>query len=136
MRIRSRLISGLAIALSVILSSSNVVLATDGSEMIDLEAEVLVEEEFVNPYVWSSDTFQVIHNVTDDWGTGYQSEITIVNIGDTKIEDWNLTFESADIITDIWNASVHFSRPAVSWGGFWIVCDIENDVIIPRNELT
>lgn len=198
MKYKKKVISGLAVALSVIMFSSNVVYATDGMDIQDAqpdsvietvdnevdvveEADILeetietelseetgviveelsteeyeviaeevlteesseevieesseetqdehaeeIEEEIAeememvetdssveNPYVWTSGDFQITHHVINDWGTGYQCEITITNIGDTAIEDWKLVLETEDTIDNIWNASVESAENGV-----------------------
>jgi hypothetical protein len=44
--------------------------------------------------------------VTDDWGTGFGAQITVVNNGSTAINNWTLSFDWDRSITDIWDASV------------------------------
>lgn len=78
-------------------------------EEVEVETVLLME----NPYVWTSDNFQISHNIVKDWGTGYQCEITITNIGDNKIEDWKLVLETTDTIDNIWNAAIALSEAEV-----------------------
>jgi len=42
--------------------------------------------------------------VTQDWGSGFQGEITIKNLGSTAIKDWTLQFDFARNISSIWDA--------------------------------
>lgn len=76
----------------------------------DLMEDVISME---NPYVWASENFQISHTVINDWGTGYQCEISIANVGEDKIEDWNLVLETTDTIDNIWNASIVSSENRV-----------------------
>ena len=66
------------------------------------------EQEVVMPMeeIWTSENFQIRHSIVNYWDNGYQAEITVSNIGDNLIEDWNLLFEMDAEIYQIWNASI------------------------------
>jgi len=48
---------------------------------------------------------KVGYKVTSDWGTGFNGEITITNIGTAGISGWQLGFNSSNNLTSIWNAN-------------------------------
>jgi len=43
---------------------------------------------------------------TQNWGSGFQGQINLVNQGTTSIQPWTLQFDWSAKITDIWNAQV------------------------------
>ena len=45
-------------------------------------------------------------SVVNDWGSGFQGQITITNQGDRPINGWTLEFEFTNKITRIWNAEI------------------------------
>lgn len=49
---------------------------------------------------------RVVYQTTQDWGTGFQGQIMIYNDGPQPIEGWNLSFDFAQTIGSIWNASI------------------------------
>lgn len=50
-----------------------------------------------------SHDFACSYNVNSDWGTGFNSEITIRNTGTEAIEDWCLEFDFEGMVYSIWN---------------------------------
>ncbi|MBA4187849.1 MAG: endoglucanase [Planctomycetaceae bacterium] len=46
------------------------------------------------------------YTVTNDWGSGYQAEIALVNDQTTSLKDWRLSFDFGRDIGQIWNATV------------------------------
>lgn len=44
--------------------------------------------------------------VTNDWGTGFQAEVEVINDTGRPLDDWRLGFAFDRQITSIWNASV------------------------------
>lgn len=48
--------------------------------------------------------YTVSYKENSDWGTGFTGEITIKNVGDTTIEDWELIFSFDRNITAYWCA--------------------------------
>lgn len=122
--------------------SSEVIIAEVENSKVAVEVVSLME----NPYIWTSENFQISHNIINDWGTGYQCEITITNIGDATIEDWKLVLETTDTIDNIWNASIESSEDGVynidnlGWNGnilsgssvsFGYVASYEEELCIP-----
>ncbi len=43
---------------------------------------------------------------TQNWGSGFQGQISLVNQGTTAVQPWTLQFDWSARITDIWNAQV------------------------------
>ncbi|MFN3729687.1 MAG: cellulose binding domain-containing protein [Fimbriimonadaceae bacterium] len=59
--------------------------------------------------------------VTQNWGSGYQGEIRIKNVGAQSVVDWGLSFDFASEITSIWDATLVSrvgQRTTVSHGGW------------------
>lgn len=50
--------------------------------------------------------YDVEFNVTDDWYTGFQGEISVSNTSNEPIEAWMLSFDGNFDITNIWNAKL------------------------------
>jgi chitinase len=48
----------------------------------------------------------VTQTVRSSWGTGATSDITIQNIGTTKLTGWTVEFDAPYMITDFWNAQL------------------------------
>jgi aryl-phospho-beta-D-glucosidase BglC (GH1 family) len=46
------------------------------------------------------------YQLTNDWGSGYQAAITLVNDQGTSIKDWKLSFDYGRDVGQIWNATV------------------------------
>jgi len=94
-------------------NSEEIIIEESVEEAIDETEEACINSVVTNPYVWTSENFQISYMVTNDWGEGYQCEIVITNIGDVTIEDWNLVLETTDTIDNIWNASIESSEEGV-----------------------
>ena len=45
-------------------------------------------------------------NISQDWGSGFEGEITLVNDGSLTYENWELEFTADFEITSIWNADI------------------------------
>ena len=50
--------------------------------------------------------YEISEKVESDWGEGYASTITILNTGNTVLQDWALELSMNNTIESIWNASV------------------------------
>ena len=50
--------------------------------------------------------YEISEKVESDWGEGYASTITILNTGNTVLQDWALELSMNNTIENIWNASV------------------------------
>lgn len=107
------------------------------------------EQEVVMPTeeIWTSENFQIRHSVINYWDNGYQAEITVSNIGDNLIEDWNLLFEMNAEIYQMWNASIRTHEDNLyiiqnsSWNAdiapaqsvsFGYVASYEEQVVLPE----
>lgn len=53
-----------------------------------------------------SEGYDVDFNVTSDWHTGFQAEVTIENTSTEPIEAWTLFFDGNFTINNIWNAKL------------------------------
>ena len=65
----------------------------------------------------------VIFNVTNDWGNGYCSDVTIKNNGTSAINGWTLNFGLPAAIYDFWNVTWsndgnnNYTASDISWNG-------------------
>ncbi len=50
--------------------------------------------------------YEASYTVRSDWGTGFDGIITIKNISDKTIEDWTLTLELNNEVSNLWGAEV------------------------------
>ncbi|MGB0435755.1 MAG: cellulase family glycosylhydrolase, partial [Mycobacterium sp.] len=63
----------------------------------------------------------VVHEVTDDWGSGHVAEITVT--AGAGIDGWTLEFDSPAEITNVWNAEMvssaagHYVLRNAAWNG-------------------
>lgn len=48
-------------------------------------------------------TFETSFSVINDWGSGFQAEIEVTNLGSEAIEGWTLAFDLDRPITSLWN---------------------------------
>ena len=71
-------------------------------------------------------------NVVNDWGSGFQGQISMTNDQSTKVRAWSLGFDFAHEITSIWNAQI------VSHTGTHYVIQnlIYDSEILPGNSVT
>jgi len=49
---------------------------------------------------------QVQYSTTSDWGAGFGGSVTLVNDGDTAVNDWTLEFDFSHSIDQIWGAQI------------------------------
>ncbi len=99
-------------------------------------------------FLWESNDFTVQHKIVDKWNDGYQCELTISNIGENTIEDWNIMFQSDNIIERIWNADIISDEDGVyiidnaRWNAdipagesvtLGYVASFEDEIIIPES---
>jgi endo-1,4-beta-D-glucanase Y len=66
-------------------------------------------------------TSDVTFTNVNDWGSGFQGEISIQNESENDLESWTLEFTFAGDITDIWNAEIvsHVGDTYVIRGASW-----------------
>ncbi len=78
------------------------------------------------PPTSSSTSCEVAYGIANDWGSGFQAGVAIVNTGTTPIVGWELTwtYPSGQAISSLWNAdwgqtgaNVSISNPASAWNG-------------------
>jgi hypothetical protein len=50
--------------------------------------------------------YDLVFRVVNDWGSGFQAEIEITNLGADPIGGWTLEFELARTITSLWNGTL------------------------------
>lgn len=55
--------------------------------------------------VQSSD-YEVLYELKEDWGDGFNAVIQVKNISDRDIEDWKINFDYEAEISEMWNAVV------------------------------
>lgn len=61
------------------------------------------------------------YSVTNDWGSGYQAQISLKNTDSTAVNNWKLEFDMPASISSIWNAQVtqhtgnHYVVTGLSW---------------------
>ncbi len=48
--------------------------------------------------------YEIQYVLTNDWGTGFQGTMRIINKKDEPIENWQLDFESNVVLNNVWNA--------------------------------
>lgn len=58
--------------------------------------------------VFNGDGFTVKYVVESRWDSQYIANVTITNTGSKTIENWELSYESSDEYSNIWNAEVTF----------------------------
>lgn len=78
------------------------VIATKGSgETILIEESALVSKE-----VEADSSSYEVKLSKSEWSYGYNGEITIGNTSESTLEGWQVEFDLADEITNIWNANI------------------------------
>lgn len=53
---------------------------------------------------YAGDGYEVKFNVDSKWDGAFNGSITITNTGNKAIDNWELSFEMQNNITNIWNA--------------------------------
>ncbi len=78
------------------------------ADKVTSEANVVVNDDVVSgSAVYELDNnIDMDFNVISRWEDGFNGEITINNISDTTIENWQIQFEFPHNISNIWNATV------------------------------
>lgn len=56
--------------------------------------------------VVSSGDYEIEYIITSNWDDGYTVEVSIKNISNKVIEDWQITFDMSKNINNIWNAVI------------------------------
>lgn len=55
--------------------------------------------------LYEDDSCTIEYEISSQWGTGYNMNIIITNIGDAPISDWAFEIQTSDSINNLWNAS-------------------------------
>ena len=72
------------------------------SSLRSLLRSTLIALLFVAPGA-SALTFETNFSVLNDWGSGFQAELELTNLGSEAIEGWTLAFDLDRPITSLWN---------------------------------
>lgn len=85
----------------------------EDNEMVEADENVeVVENKTVGwdgvtmESVCEKEAYRVTFTLTSHWDTGYNINVKVENISETVIENWYLSFDYADVITNIWNAEI------------------------------
>lgn len=64
---------------------------------------------------------QCDYNVTNQWGSGFQGEIQIINTGSSPITNWTVIWGFADstVVTNVWNATGAGGNPSTAAAPGW-----------------
>lgn len=74
---------------------------TGEDDLIDLdEGEGENDEEDLD----DGDYIDVVVRIISEWDHHYNAEVDVINISDEKIDDWEISFDFADTIENVWNA--------------------------------
>ncbi|MCI9412460.1 MAG: hypothetical protein HFG36_10420, partial [Eubacterium sp.] len=57
---------------------------------------------------YAGENFRIEYQIVSQWDQGYIANVTIFNTGSTTIENWELSYQSADEYVNIWNASIDY----------------------------
>lgn len=55
---------------------------------------------------YMQDSISVDYSSVQDWGSGFQGQISITNNGDSSLVNWNLEFDLPSEINNIWDAEI------------------------------
>ena len=67
--------------------------------------------------VGSEDEYSVDHEIVTSWDGGYQADLTLNNLSDKDMTDWQISFTIPAVITD-------------SWGGEFVLSDSVEDIFL------
>lgn len=85
-----------ALPINVLADTSGIVNNLSAEDTATSEGAVSVSESKID----------VDFDVTGQWEGGFNGEITITNLTDTMIENWQIEMEFPQEITNIWNAAI------------------------------
>lgn len=71
-----------------------------------VEENSLNEKQVTDEKIYESENYNVIFSLTSSWKSGYNANVKIENTGNETIQNWYLSFEYNDEITNIWNAEI------------------------------
>ena len=75
--------------------------------------------------------YYVEYTLSSDWGSGFNSSITVSNVSDKDIEDWVLEFDFERDITNIWNGTI----PSCEEGHYVIKNSGYNSIIYANHNI-
>src|SRR5258708_1729493 len=77
--------------------------------------------EFLDARVVPTGGLSASYAVTQDWGTGFQAQMSLNNAQATNVANWKLEFDLGASISSIWNASIvgHSGNHYVIEGASW-----------------
>ncbi|WP_455714713.1 cellulose binding domain-containing protein [Anaerosporobacter sp.] len=58
-------------------------------------------------YVYEAENYKVTYLLTGQWEGGYNANVRIENIGDSVIPNWYISYDSENVISNIWNAEIY-----------------------------
>ncbi len=64
--------------------------------------------EYQKETMYYGDGFTVKYVIDSQWNNEYIANVVITNTGDKTIENWELSYESSDEYSNVWNASVTY----------------------------
>lgn len=64
-------------------------------------------DEMATESIYEAESFRVICSLTGQWDGGYNANIRIENTGNSVIENWYLSCEFQNEISNIWNAEIY-----------------------------
>lgn len=76
------------------------IIPVNGIVVVDSEDDELIQEQFID------DDYKVSFEIIETWENYYDAKITIKNISDKDIENWEMSFKTPNQITNIWCAKV------------------------------
>lgn len=82
--------------------------SVSGNNVEPVEEKLLNEnqEQLTNEKIYENENYNVTFSLTSSWESGYNANVKIENTGDDTIQNWYLSFEYDDQITNIWNAEI------------------------------
>lgn len=93
----------MAIVLSLALALVSV-LGSTGDALVYAQNTVTYQKETI----FYGENFTVKYVIESQWNDEYIANVTITNTGETTIENWELSYESADEYSNMWNAVVSY----------------------------
>lgn len=123
---------------------------TDSDAQDELEMEDVSEEELEEALdELEEKDIEVSYSITGKWDRHYNVDITLTNISDYLIQNWEIKFPFADTIENIWNAQITKNEDGIyniknaDWNqdiesgksvsfGMTVACDDNMEVNIPE----
>lgn len=77
---------------------------SDGDTISDESVSASSSDKAEN-VLYEDDSCTIEYEIASQWGTGYNMNIIITNIGSASISDWSFEIQTSDSINNLWNAS-------------------------------